>query len=60
MKFIIAGLGNFYRSWKLAEEAVSIADDLGYYGVVFPDHPVTVHRGKGDCRSGSKEGGKAG
>ena len=38
MKFIIAGLGNFYRSWKLAEEAVPIADDLGYYGVVFPDH----------------------
>src|SRR5215831_17999233 len=38
MKFIISGLGNFDRSWKLAEQAVPIADELGYYGVVFPDH----------------------
>lgn len=38
MKFLLGGLGNFYGSWKLAEQAVLAADDLGYYGVVFPDH----------------------
>ena len=38
MKFIVAGLGNFYRSWKLIEQTVPIADELGYYGVVLPDH----------------------
>ncbi|MBO0888936.1 LLM class flavin-dependent oxidoreductase [Candidatus Bathyarchaeota archaeon] len=38
MKFFISGLGNFYRSWKLVEKVVPAADDLGYYGVVLPDH----------------------
>jgi alkanesulfonate monooxygenase SsuD/methylene tetrahydromethanopterin reductase-like flavin-dependent oxidoreductase (luciferase family) len=38
MRFFIAGLGNFYRRWKLAEEAVQVADDLGFYAAVFPDH----------------------
>lgn len=38
MRFFFAGLGNFHRSWKLIEEAVPIADDLGFYGVLFPDH----------------------
>lgn len=38
MKFLLGGLGNFYGFWKLAEQAVHAADDLGYYGVVFPDH----------------------
>jgi alkanesulfonate monooxygenase SsuD/methylene tetrahydromethanopterin reductase-like flavin-dependent oxidoreductase (luciferase family) len=38
MRFFIAGLGNSYRTWKLIEEVVPIADDLEYYGVVMPDH----------------------
>lgn len=38
MQFFIAGLGNFYRSWKLVEDVVPLADDLGFYGVVLPDH----------------------
>ncbi len=38
MRFFIAGLGNFSRSWKLAEEMVPVADDLGFYGLVMPDH----------------------
>jgi alkanesulfonate monooxygenase SsuD/methylene tetrahydromethanopterin reductase-like flavin-dependent oxidoreductase (luciferase family) len=38
MKFFIAGLGNSYKVWKLIEEVVPIADELGYYGVVMPDH----------------------
>jgi alkanesulfonate monooxygenase SsuD/methylene tetrahydromethanopterin reductase-like flavin-dependent oxidoreductase (luciferase family) len=38
MKFFIAGLGNSYKSWRLIEEVVPVADDLGYYGVVMPDH----------------------
>jgi alkanesulfonate monooxygenase SsuD/methylene tetrahydromethanopterin reductase-like flavin-dependent oxidoreductase (luciferase family) len=38
MRFFIAGLGNSYKAWRLISEAVPIADDLGYYGVVMPDH----------------------
>ena len=38
MKFFIAGLGNFYRSWKLVEKTLPAADDLGFYGAVLPDH----------------------
>jgi len=38
MRFFIAGLGNSYRSWKLIDEAVPVAENLGYYGVVMPDH----------------------
>ena len=38
MKFILGGLGNFSNSWKLAERAATIADDLGFYGLVLPDH----------------------
>jgi alkanesulfonate monooxygenase SsuD/methylene tetrahydromethanopterin reductase-like flavin-dependent oxidoreductase (luciferase family) len=38
MKFFIAGIGNFYKQWSLAEEVVPLADDLGYDGVVMPDH----------------------
>lgn len=38
LKFILSGLGNFYRSWKLAEHAVPLADELGFWGAVIPDH----------------------
>lgn len=38
MKFFLAGLGNFYRSWKLVQEIVPVGDDLGFDGVVMPDH----------------------
>jgi hypothetical protein len=38
MRFFIAGLGNSYRAWNLIEKVVPIADDLGYYGAVMPDH----------------------
>ncbi len=38
MRFILSGLGNWYQSWKLIEEAVVLADKLGFWGVVLPDH----------------------
>lgn len=38
MKFFLAGLGNFYPGWKLVEEAVPAADEIGFYGIVMPDH----------------------
>jgi len=38
MKFLIAGLGNFYRAWKLLEHVVPVADELGFYGLLIPDH----------------------
>jgi alkanesulfonate monooxygenase SsuD/methylene tetrahydromethanopterin reductase-like flavin-dependent oxidoreductase (luciferase family) len=38
MKFLMSGLGNFYRNWQLNEKAVSLADELGFYGAVMPDH----------------------
>ena len=51
MKFFIAGLGNFYRSWKLVEEVVPVADDLGFYGVVLPDHYMWDWRDMADRNS---------
>ncbi len=38
MKFLIAGLGNFYRAWKLVEHVVPVADELGFHGLLIPDH----------------------
>jgi len=38
LKFILSGLGNWYRSWTLIEEAVPVADKLGFWGAVMPDH----------------------
>ncbi len=38
MRFFVAGLSNFYRAWKLVEQVVPVADELGFYGVLFPDH----------------------
>ena len=38
MRFILSGLGNWYQSWKLIEEAVVLADKLGFWGAVLPDH----------------------
>ncbi len=38
MRFILSGLGNWYRSWKLIEEAVPLADELGFWAVTLPDH----------------------
>lgn len=38
MKFILSGLGNWYRSWSLIQKAVPLADELGFWGVTLPDH----------------------
>src|SRR2546427_4827843 len=38
LRFILSGLGSWYRSWKMIEEAVPRADDLGFWGFVMPDH----------------------
>lgn len=38
MKFLVAGLGNSYGSWRLIEEIAPIADSLGFYGLAMPDH----------------------
>lgn len=46
MRFILSGLGNWYRSWKLMQEAVPLADELGFWGVVIPDHYMWQRRGE--------------
>jgi alkanesulfonate monooxygenase SsuD/methylene tetrahydromethanopterin reductase-like flavin-dependent oxidoreductase (luciferase family) len=38
MKFFLAGLGNWYSEWNLVEEAVIEADQVGFDGVLIPDH----------------------
>jgi len=38
LRFILSGLGNWYRSWKLIQEAVPAADELGFWGMTLPDH----------------------
>lgn len=38
MRFILSGLGNWSPSWKLIEQAVPLADKLGFWGAVLPDH----------------------
>ncbi len=38
MRFLLGGLGNWHRSWDLMQEAVPLADVLGFWGVVIPDH----------------------
>ncbi len=38
MRFILAGLGNWYHSWNLIQQAVPLADELGFWGAVIPDH----------------------
>lgn len=34
----MGGLGNWYKSWDLIRKAVPLADELGFWGVVIPDH----------------------
>ena len=38
MKFILSGLGNWYNGWNLTDQAVQLADKLGFWGAVIPDH----------------------
>ena len=38
MRFILSGLGNWWSGWSLADQAVPIADKLGFWGAVIPDH----------------------
>lgn len=38
MRFVLSGLGNWHESWKLIEQAVPLADELGFWGAVLPDH----------------------
>ncbi len=38
LRFLLGGLGNWHRSWDLMQEAVPLADVLGFWGVVIPDH----------------------
>jgi len=37
LKFILTGLGNWYRSWELIRGGVEEAEERGYWAVVFPD-----------------------
>ncbi|MGC1583433.1 MAG: LLM class flavin-dependent oxidoreductase, partial [Candidatus Acidiferrales bacterium] len=37
LKFLVIG-GNQYREWKSIMGAVTVADQLGYWGFVMPDH----------------------
>ena len=38
MRFILSGLGNWYNGWSLADQAIPLADKLGFWGAVIPDH----------------------
>ena len=38
MRFILSGLGNWYSGWSLTDQAVQMADKLGFWGAVIPDH----------------------
>ncbi len=38
MRFILSGLGNWYSGWSLTDQAVQLADNLGFWGAVIPDH----------------------
>ncbi len=38
MRFVLSGLGNWHESWKLIEQAIPLADELGFWGAVLPDH----------------------
>jgi alkanesulfonate monooxygenase SsuD/methylene tetrahydromethanopterin reductase-like flavin-dependent oxidoreductase (luciferase family) len=38
LRFILSGLGNWYNGWSLTERAVQLADKLGFWGAVIPDH----------------------
>ena len=38
MRFILSGLGNWYNGWGLTDQAVQLADKLGFWGAVIPDH----------------------
>ena len=38
MRFILSGLGNWYNGWSLTDQAGQLADKLGFWGAVIPDH----------------------
>jgi len=38
LRFILSGLGNWYNGWSLTDQAVQLADKLGFWGAVIPDH----------------------
>jgi len=38
LRFILSGLGNWYNGWNLTDQAVQLADKLGFWGAVIPDH----------------------
>jgi len=38
LRFILSGLGNWYSGWSLTDQAVQLADNLGFWGAVIPDH----------------------
>ena len=48
MRFILSGLGNWSESWKLIDQAVPLADQLGFWGVVLPDHYMWGENRGGD------------
>jgi alkanesulfonate monooxygenase SsuD/methylene tetrahydromethanopterin reductase-like flavin-dependent oxidoreductase (luciferase family) len=38
MKFYVGGLGNYYSDWNSISKAIVEADELGFDGVLIPDH----------------------
>jgi len=38
LRFILSGLGNWYNGWSLTDQAIQLADKLGFWGAVIPDH----------------------
>ncbi len=48
MKFILASGLNMYANWKQTETVAVVADKLGYWGLVMPDHYMWGPRMGGD------------
>src|SRR5260370_12533187 len=48
LRFLLSGLGNWSPSWKLIEQAVPLADQLGFWGAVLPDHYMWGENRGGD------------
>jgi len=38
LRFILSGLGNWFSGWSLTDRSVQLADKLGFWGAVIPDH----------------------
>jgi alkanesulfonate monooxygenase SsuD/methylene tetrahydromethanopterin reductase-like flavin-dependent oxidoreductase (luciferase family) len=47
MKFMLGGLGNWFKDFELVKNAILEADKLGYDGALMPDHYMWGQMGQG-------------